>query len=60
VSAFEVGACGWIDAASGDRDAVEGAVELAVAAAVEPVALPFKPTPGRHDPQRDIEFGNVA
>jgi hypothetical protein len=39
--AFEVGACGWVDAALGDGDAVEGAVELAVAAAVEAVALVF-------------------
>jgi hypothetical protein len=35
--AFEVGACGWVDAALGDGDAVQGAVELAVAAAVEAV-----------------------
>ena len=39
--AFEVGAGWWVDAALGDRDAVEGAVELAVAAAVEAVALVF-------------------
>ena len=39
--ALEVGACGWVDAALGDGDAVEGAVELAVAAAVEAVALVF-------------------
>ena len=39
--ALEVGACGWMDAALGDRDSVEGAVELAVAAAVESVALSF-------------------
>jgi hypothetical protein len=39
--AFEVGACGWVDASLGDGDAVEGAVELAVAAAVEAVALVF-------------------
>jgi hypothetical protein len=39
--AFEVGACGWVDAALGDGDAVQGAVELAVAAAVEAVALVF-------------------
>ena len=39
--AFEVGACGWVDAALGDCDAVEGAVELAVAAAVEAVAPVF-------------------
>jgi len=39
--AFEVGACRWVDAALGDGDAVEGAVELAVAAAVEAVALVF-------------------
>ena len=39
--AFQVGACGWVDAALGDGDAVEGAVELAVAAAVEAVALVF-------------------
>src|SRR5688500_16891510 len=36
--AFEVGAGGWVDARLGDRDAVQGAVELAVAAAIEPVA----------------------
>ena len=39
--AFQIGPCGWVDAALGDRDAVEGAVELAVAAAVEAVALVF-------------------
>ena len=39
--ALEVGAGGWVDAALGDGDAVEGAVELAVAAAVEAVALVF-------------------
>jgi hypothetical protein len=33
--ALEVGLCGWVDAGLGDGDAVEGAVELAVAAAVE-------------------------
>lgn len=33
--AFEVGLGGWVYAALGDGDAVEGAVELAVAAAVE-------------------------
>jgi hypothetical protein len=38
---FEVAACGWVDAALGDRDPVQGAVELAVAAAVESVALSF-------------------
>jgi hypothetical protein len=37
--AFEVGAGGFVDAGLGDRDAVEGGVELAVAAAVEAVAL---------------------
>ena len=37
--AFEVGACGWVDAAFGYCDAVEGAVELAVAATIEPVPL---------------------
>ena len=30
---------GWMHPALGDRDPVKGAVELAVAAAVEPVAL---------------------
>ena len=35
--AFEVGAGGWVDARLRDRDPVQGAVELAVAAAVEPV-----------------------
>jgi hypothetical protein len=39
--AFEVGACGWVDAALRDCDSVQGAVELAVAAAVESVALVF-------------------
>ena len=39
--AFEVGLRGRVDAALGDGDAVEGAVELAVAAAVEAVALVF-------------------
>jgi hypothetical protein len=39
--AFQVGACGWVDAALGDRDPVQRAVELAVAAAVEAVALVF-------------------
>ena len=37
--AFEVGACGRVDARLRDRDPVQGAVELAVAAAVEPVSL---------------------
>ena len=37
--AFEVGACWLVDAGLRDRDAVEGGVELAVAATVEPVAL---------------------
>jgi hypothetical protein len=37
--ALKVGAGGRVDTALGDRDPVEGAVELAVAAAVEPVAL---------------------
>ena len=37
--AFEVSASGWIDAGLRNRDAVEGCVELAVAAAVESVAL---------------------
>ena len=37
--AFEVGARGRVDACLCDRDAVQGAVELAVAATVEPVAL---------------------
>jgi hypothetical protein len=36
--AFEVGACGWVPAALRDGDAVKGAVELSVAAAVEAVA----------------------
>jgi hypothetical protein len=39
--AFEVGAGGWVDAALCDGDPVQGAVELAVAAAVEAVALVF-------------------
>ena len=39
--AFEIGARWWVDAALGDCDAVQGAVELAVAAAVEAVALVF-------------------
>ena len=37
--AFEVGAGGGVVAGLCDRDAVEGGVELAVAAAVEAVAL---------------------
>ena len=37
--AFEVGACGGVVAGLGDRDPVESGVELAVAAAVEAVAL---------------------
>jgi len=37
--AFEVGARRRVDAGLADRDPVEGGVELAVAAAVEPVAL---------------------
>jgi hypothetical protein len=37
--AFEVAASGWVDAGLCDRDPVEGGVELAIAAAVEPVAL---------------------
>ena len=37
--AFEVGAGGGVVAGLGDRDAVERGVELAIAAAVEPVAL---------------------
>jgi hypothetical protein len=36
--AFDVGDRGRIDSASGDEDLVEGAVELAVSAAVESVA----------------------
>ena len=36
--AFQVGASGGMDARLGDRDPVQRAVELAVAAAVEPVA----------------------
>jgi len=39
--AFEVLLRWWVDAALGDGDAVQGAVELAVAAAVEAVALVF-------------------
>ena len=39
--AGEVGACGWVDARLCDRDSVQGAVELPVAAAVEPVPLVF-------------------
>ena len=37
--AFEVGACRCVVAGLCDRDAVEGGVELSVAAAVEPVTL---------------------
>ena len=37
--AFQVGACEWVPAALGDGDAVQGAVELAVAAAVEAMPL---------------------
>src|SRR5581483_3629766 len=37
--AFQVGACGWVPAALGNGDAVEGAVELPVAAAVEAMPL---------------------
>jgi hypothetical protein len=37
--AFEVGACGGVVAGLCDGDAVEGGVELAVAAGVEAVAL---------------------
>jgi hypothetical protein len=37
--ALEVGACAWMHTGLCDRDAVEGRVELAVTAAVEPVAL---------------------
>ena len=36
--AFEIGPRGRVDASLRDRDPVQGAVELAVAAAVEPVA----------------------
>src|SRR6478609_5829829 len=39
--AFEVGAGGGVVARLGDRDPVEGGVELAVAAAVESVPLVF-------------------
>jgi hypothetical protein len=39
--ALEVGAGVWVVAGLGDRDAVEGGVELTVAAAVEAVALVF-------------------
>jgi hypothetical protein len=39
VFAGEVGARRWVDACLGDRDSVEGAVELAVAAAIESVPL---------------------
>jgi hypothetical protein len=38
-AAVEVSACRWVDAGLGDRDLVEGPVDLAVAAAVEAVAL---------------------
>jgi len=38
---LEVSPCWCMDASLGDRDSVEGAVELAVAAAVEAVALVF-------------------
>jgi hypothetical protein len=37
--ALEVGTRSWVLARLGDRDPVEGGVELAVAATVEPVAL---------------------
>jgi hypothetical protein len=37
--ALEVGVRGWVDACLRDRDPVEGGVELAIAAAVESVAL---------------------
>jgi hypothetical protein len=39
--AFEVGARGWVHARLGDRDPVQGAVEPAIAFAVEPVPLPL-------------------
>ena len=39
VSAVEVGAGGWVGAGAGERDDVDRAVELAVTAAVEPVAF---------------------
>ena len=39
--AFEVSAGFWVVARLGDRDSVEGGVELAVAAAVESVPLVF-------------------
>src|SRR5206468_9310657 len=39
--AFEVGARGRVDSCLGDRYAVQGAVELAVAAAVEPMSAVF-------------------
>jgi hypothetical protein len=39
--ALEVSLRWFVDAALGDGDAVQGAVELAVAAAVEAVALVF-------------------
>ena len=39
--AFQVGARRWVDACLGDRDPVQGAVELPVAATVEPMALVF-------------------
>jgi hypothetical protein len=39
VSAVEVDAGGWVGAGSGERDDVERAVELAIAAAVQPVAF---------------------
>src|SRR5712691_630099 len=37
--ALEVGASGGMDACLRDRDSVQGAVELAIAATVEPMAL---------------------
>jgi hypothetical protein len=37
--ARQVGLRGWVMAGAGDGDDVEGVVELAVAAAVEPVAV---------------------
>jgi hypothetical protein len=37
--AFDVGAGLWVAAGGGDGDAVDGGVDLGVAAAVEPVAV---------------------
>ncbi len=51
--AGKVGLCRWVDPALSDRDAVQGAVQLAVAAAVEPVAdvaCPRRRGSGRRPP----------